>query len=42
MEMSGTPRWLPVTPATEFWYHGRAKTADLPPPVAVAVGPGVP
>ena len=40
--MSGTPRWPPTTLATPFWYHGRENTADLPPPVARAFGPGLP
>src|SRR5450755_2545705 len=32
--MSGDPRWSPTTPATAFWYCGREKTADGPPPPA--------
>ena len=42
MAMSGTPRWSPTRPATPSWYDGRGKTVDRPPPVPVAVGPGVP
>src|SRR5580658_3087675 len=30
--MSGTPRWSPTTSATPFWYDGRLKKIDLPPP----------
>ena len=32
MVMSGTPRALPTTLATPFWYQGRANTDDTPPP----------
>src|SRR5580704_1176476 len=34
IEMSGVPRWLPVTPATPIWKSGREKMADGPPPLA--------
>ena len=39
MEMSGTPRWLPTTLRTPFWYEGRPKTTDWPPPAASGFGP---
>ena len=39
MEMSGTPRWLPTTLRTPFWYEGRPKMTDLPPPPASGFGP---
>jgi len=42
IEMSGTPRWSPARPATEFWYDGRAETVEMPPPVPSAVGSGLP
>ena len=42
IEMSGTPRLLPTTLATPFWYDGRPKKMDLPPPPASAFGPLLP
>src|SRR5689334_4798504 len=42
IEMSGTPRWLPVMPRTLPWYEGRANTTDLPPPVLSGFGPLLP
>src|SRR6266699_3271816 len=39
MEMSGTPRWLPTTLRIPFWYEGRPKMTDLPPPPASGFGP---
>ena len=42
IEMSGTPRWLPTTLLTPFWYGGRAKITDLPPPPASGFGPELP
>jgi len=29
---------VPVTPLTPFWYEGRAKYSDVPPPVANGAG----
>ena len=37
--MSGTPRLPPTTLATPFWYHGRLKKMDVPPPPASGFGP---
>jgi hypothetical protein len=39
IEMSGTPRLPPTTLATPFWYHGRLKKMDVPPPPASGFGP---
>src|ERR1700683_442806 len=39
IEMSGTPRDRPTTLRTRFWYDGRAKRTDFPPPPASGVGP---
>src|SRR5215469_4389355 len=38
IEMSGTPRLVPVTDLTPFWYAGRAKNSDVPPPLANGTG----
>ena len=42
IEMSGTPRCWPTTFRTEFWYDGREKKIDRPPPVASGLGPASP
>ena len=42
IEMSGTPRAAPVTPATLSWYLGRGKITDFPPPPASGLGPLLP
>src|SRR5690242_21335801 len=39
IEISGTPRWVPVMPRTLLWYEGRANMTDLPPPVPIGLGP---
>src|SRR5580704_15528981 len=42
IEMSGTPRCEPTTLATPFWYHGREKMTDVPPPPASGFGGAAP
>src|SRR5580658_4917147 len=38
IEMSGTPRARPTTFRTRFWYDGREKKIDFPPPPASGLG----
>src|SRR5215472_4865359 len=39
IEMSGTPRVRPTSFCTGFWYAGRTKNIDFPPPAASGLGP---
>src|ERR1700733_8324497 len=39
IEMSGTPRAAPASPAPRLWYLAREKITDFPPPPAGGLGP---